>query len=125
MSIPPAEPLEGETTYWDWSLVPVKDGQGEIRGLVLHSIEITERVWDRRERERLQEELERHAERWEEMVAQRTAALRDSEAPFRTIFEDSVLGISLLSLEGRIVACNPALRAMLGHSCSRYFSTWC
>jgi PAS domain S-box-containing protein len=65
---------------------------------------------------RLHEEVQRHAERLERTVARRTAALRASEARFRTIFEDSVLGIALLDPKGRIVACNPALQAMLGYS---------
>ena len=63
----------------------------------------------------LQEELERHAGQLESMVARRTAALRASEARFRTIFEDSVLGIALLGTAGQIVASNPALQNMLGY----------
>jgi PAS domain S-box-containing protein len=65
---------------------------------------------------RLHEEVQRHAEKLEKVVARRTAALRTSAARFRTIFEDSVLGIALLDAEGQIVACNPALQAMLGYS---------
>lgn len=64
---------------------------------------------------RLRAEVERHADRLEAIVARRTAALRDSEARFRTVFEDSVLGIALLDPKGQIVACNPALQAMLGY----------
>ena len=63
----------------------------------------------------LHEEIERHAERLEDVVARRTTALRDSEARFRTVFEDSVLGIALLDPKGQIVACNPALQAILGY----------
>jgi PAS domain S-box-containing protein len=108
-----ADQPERGTTHWDWSLVPVKDAQGGVQGLVLSSTEVTERV---RERERLLQEVQRHAERLEEMVGRRTAALRASEARFRTIFEESVIGIALLGPDGQIVACNPALQAMLGYS---------
>ena len=65
---------------------------------------------------RLHEEVQRHAQSLEKIIARRTAALRASEARFRTIFEDSVLGIALMDPEGQILACNPALQAMLGRS---------
>lgn len=111
----PEQPERG-MTYWDWSLVPVKDEQGDLQGLVLSSTEVTERVQVREERERLQRELQRYAERLEEMVARRTAALHASEARLRTIFENSVFGIALMDIEGRIVASNPAIQEMLGYS---------
>ncbi len=43
-------------------------------------------------------------------------ALRDSEARFRTIFEESTLGIALVDKDGRIIEANTALRRMLGYS---------
>jgi PAS domain S-box-containing protein len=43
-------------------------------------------------------------------------ALRNSEARFRTIFEESALGIALKDLDGRILEGNPALQEMLGYS---------
>jgi PAS domain S-box-containing protein len=49
------------------------------------------------------------------MVDRRTAALRASEARFRTIFEDSVLGIAQLDVQGRILTSNPTLQDMLGY----------
>ncbi len=42
--------------------------------------------------------------------------LRDSEVRFRTIFEDSNIGIALVDKEGRIVESNPALQSLLGYS---------
>ncbi|MFO7967646.1 MAG: PAS domain S-box protein [Archaeoglobaceae archaeon] len=38
----PDQPERG-TTYWDWSLKPVKDSYGKIRGLVLSLHDVTER----------------------------------------------------------------------------------
>jgi PAS domain S-box-containing protein len=32
------------TTYWDWTLTPVKDGSGHVEGLVLSLVDVTERV---------------------------------------------------------------------------------
>ena len=43
-------------------------------------------------------------------------ALRKSEARFRTIFSESVLGIELIDLAGRILTSNPAFQEMLGYS---------
>ncbi|MBA7662414.1 Adaptive-response sensory-kinase SasA [subsurface metagenome] len=36
------QPWRG-TTYWDWTLVPVKDASGRVQGLVLSLVETTER----------------------------------------------------------------------------------
>jgi PAS domain S-box-containing protein len=90
------------------SAAPVLDEAGEVLSAIAIFQDITER-------EQLRKELRIHAEHLEEMVARRTAALRTSEARFRTIFEESVLGIALLDQEGQIEAINPALQHMLGY----------
>jgi PAS domain S-box-containing protein len=43
------------------------------------------------------------------------AALLESEARFRSIFEGTGIGIALVSVEGNIVIANPALSQMLGY----------
>jgi PAS domain S-box-containing protein len=86
-----------------------------VHGLVLSSAEVTDRVQARQERERLEDQREHYTDQLEEMMTRRTKALRASEARFRSIFEDSVLGIALLDTEGQILASNPALEALLGH----------
>ncbi len=43
-------------------------------------------------------------------------AVRESEARFRAIFEQSDAGIKLVAPDGRILDSNPALRAMLGYN---------
>ena len=48
--------------------------------------------------------------------SQSEAALRHSEARFRTIFEGAPVGIELADLKGRLLECNPALQRMLGFS---------
>lgn len=75
-----------ETTY-----VPLQSDSGEITGVLGVAVEVT-----------------RHRAVVE--------ALRESEAQFRTIFNDSAEGIKLLDAEGRIVKANPALQEMLGYS---------
>lgn len=43
------------------------------------------------------------------------AGLRESEAKYRSIFENTLEGIFQTSLEGRVLNANPALARMLGH----------
>jgi PAS domain S-box-containing protein len=45
------------TTYWDWTLQPDLDAHGQVRGLVLSLLDVTERECARQERE---QHLERH-----------------------------------------------------------------
>jgi len=65
---------------------------------------------------RLQAEVQQRAAELEQSVARRTAALKASEARFRTIFEDSAIGIALVDERNRVVASNPALQKMLGYT---------
>ena len=57
-----AKPFEYEqnpergVTHWDWSLVPVKDKQGEVTSLILHLIDVTERI-EAEEKLKLEEQL--------------------------------------------------------------------
>lgn len=64
----------------------------------------------------LNQRLQRYAEEMEDMVVRRTAALRESEARFRTVCENSALGIALLDTDGHILTSNPALQNMMGFS---------
>lgn len=43
-------------------------------------------------------------------------ALSKSQNQFRSIFENSAMGVLLLDLDGRLVTCNPAFCAMVGYS---------
>ncbi len=47
---------------------------------------------------------------------QAEVALRDSEVRFRAIFEQTAIGIALVDMQGRLIAVNPALTAMIGYS---------
>ncbi len=71
--------------------MPVKDQFGEVDRVVAAAVDVTS--------PRLMGE-----------------ALRKSEERFHTIFNDAVLGIKLIDLEGRIVESNPALQEMLGYT---------
>jgi PAS domain S-box-containing protein len=60
-------------------------------------------------------QVQQHAERLEQQVTRRTAALQASQARFQAVFEEAALGIALVSRRGRIVDANPALQRMLGY----------
>ncbi|HUG15824.1 MAG TPA: PAS domain S-box protein [Thermomicrobiales bacterium] len=54
----------------------------------------------------------------EDITEQRRAedALRDSEARFRSAFDDAAVGMALFGIDGRFMSANPALCEMLGHA---------
>jgi PAS domain S-box-containing protein len=116
------QPRQGQAFPAALTVAPILNFHGELTGLrwLLRDITASERA---EERERLQQELQRHAERLKVMVAERTAALRAREAQLRTIFEDSFLGIALLDTEGKIITSNPALQNMLGYSEEQLFGS--
>ena len=82
---------ERGVSYWDWSLVPVKTERGQVEGLVLALLNVTERVKT-------------------EMARLENAAL------FRTMFESSSVGIATVSLDCVIEEINQAYCAMLGYT---------
>jgi PAS domain S-box-containing protein len=78
-----ADRPERGTTWWDWSLVPVKDEAGKATGLVLTLEEVTDQVSTRR-------------------------ALRQSEANLIAMIEASSDSAFLVDAEGVVVVCNKA-----------------
>jgi PAS domain S-box-containing protein len=62
------QPRQG-STYWDWTLVPVKDGEGRVQNLVLSLLDVSERVQARRERESLLAENRQQRHLLEQLVA--------------------------------------------------------
>lgn len=102
-------------TYWDWTLVPVKDSLGAVQGVLLSLVDVTEIKEAQREREHLLARLQQHTDELEALAAQRTAELRASEARFRGIFDEAPIGIVLCALDGRVVMSNPALERISGY----------
>jgi PAS domain S-box-containing protein len=51
-----ADQPERGVTYWDWTLVPVKDPKGRVQGLVFSLADVTQNVQAAQERERLLEQ---------------------------------------------------------------------
>jgi PAS domain S-box-containing protein len=109
----PEQPERG-TTYWDWTLMPIKDQKGKTRALVLSLMDVT--TW-----ERTAKELQQHRERLQEMVDRQTAALQASEARFRAIFEQAGIGVALGDPEGRLIQANRAYCQIVGYSPDELF----
>ena len=77
--------------YWESnSIVPIRDSGGAITHLLALKVDISER------------------KRTEE-------ALRDSERRYRLLFEGNQAGVSLATLDGRLLDCNEALALMFGY----------
>ncbi|NLT37373.1 MAG: PAS domain S-box protein [Methanomassiliicoccus sp.] len=84
----PDQPQRG-TTYWDWTLVPVRDGGGIIIGLVLSLIETTER------------------KKAEDVVMQ-------SEEMYRLLHDTMLQGVVFQDASGEIISMNPVAERILG-----------
>jgi PAS domain S-box-containing protein len=84
-----ADQPERGVTYWDWTLVPVKEGDGQVRGLVLSLLDVSDQVLSRRAVEEL--------------------AARD-EAILNSLGE----GVVTLGPAGDVLAINPAALRILG-----------
>ncbi|MFI5180384.1 MAG: PAS domain S-box protein [Thermoanaerobaculia bacterium] len=81
---------ERGTTYWDSTLQPILDDEGNLEFICVAAIDVTER---------------KHAEE----------ALRQSELKFRTLFEESLDGLFITSPGGKILDINKKGIAILGY----------
>ncbi len=80
----------GQTNWTSTTKIPLRDHDGQIVGLVGITREINE-------------------------LKQTEDALRESEERFRSIFENTTIGLYRTSPDGRILLANPALLNMLGY----------
>src|ERR687890_874973 len=87
----PSVDKEGNERWHSTTKVPLRNGDGEIVGLVGTTRDVTD-----------QKEAQE--------------ALKESEERFRTAFEDSPIGVALVGLNGRRFRVNHALCEMLGYS---------
>jgi len=78
-------------TYWDWTLVPVKDDSGRVQGLVLSLVDTTER-------KRAEEEL------------------RKSEEKYRQLIGSLHEGIWVIDKDAYTTFANPRMAEMLGYT---------
>lgn len=80
----------GHTSYWDWSLQPIAEPDGEISGMIFTSVEVTERM---------------HAEK----------ALEETQALFELLFESSPDANILTGENGHILALNRRAEKLFGY----------
>ena len=80
-----------DSTILETRYTPTHDEHGNISGVIGISVDVSERV-------------------------RMESALRASEARFRTIFERSAVGISIIDLSRRFLVSNPAMQEMLGYN---------
>jgi PAS domain S-box-containing protein len=94
-------------------------GLGEARELSEDETLVVREVADQLaigiQQARLNQQVEAYAHELEDMVAERTEALRGSEARLRAIFENAGIGILLTDLDGYILDGNQAIEQMLGY----------
>ena len=62
------------------------------------------------------EKSEKKYKRIEEILKESEDALKESEEQFRSLFQNSIVGITLTVHDGRIIAANPAALKMFGYS---------
>lgn len=84
-------PFQGKEFWWITRLTPIQDQTGRIYRLVGSSLNITE-------------------------LKQTSQALQESELLFRSLFEQSAIGICFCTPEGYIFEANDAFRAITGYS---------
>jgi PAS domain S-box-containing protein len=65
---------------------------------------------------RLRSQQKRVADELDQQVAQRTAELAAAEERWRSVFENSAIGVALADLNGRFLAANPVYEEMLGYT---------
>ena len=65
---------------------------------------------------RLRSQQKRIADELDQQVAQRTAELAAAEERWRSVFENSAIGVALTDLDGRFLAANPVYEKMVGYT---------
>ncbi|MFB2876273.1 PAS domain S-box protein [Floridanema aerugineum] len=119
------------TAFWnELTISPVQDADGKITHFIGIQNDITKRKEAEDSLQKAYEELEKRVdertatlkqinEKLQLEIADRQkieAALRESEARFRAIFERAAIGIALVNMEEKPVVSNTALQNILGYS---------
>lgn len=92
---------------WDNSIYPILASSGEVEAFAVFSRNITEE-------RRLQEELQRYADRLEQLVEERTLELRQAKEEIELILNSTRDAIALALPNGDIRTVNPSFAALFG-----------
>jgi len=84
-----------EESYWDFVYQPVRDSGGNVEGILLHAIEVTERVQAKR-------------------------AIESSERKFRDLAETTSIALHWVGPDGTILWANRAELELLGYEAEEY-----
>ncbi|SKA94685.1 PAS domain S-box-containing protein [Paucidesulfovibrio gracilis DSM 16080] len=106
---------EGEEIIYQVVKVPIMDAEGNTDSVLGIVEDITDRVRADAEIRRAHDDLERRVEQRTAELLGVNERLGIAEEKFRSIFENSILGIFRTDLEGRLLVCNPALAQMFGY----------
>jgi PAS domain S-box-containing protein len=87
----PDQPERG-TTYWDWTLTPVRDPEGAVKGLVFSLFETTQR-------KRMEEDLRKSRDELERRVQERTAELQQANERLKEENQERIRTEESLKLE--------------------------
>ncbi|NQV36762.1 MAG: PAS domain-containing sensor histidine kinase, partial [Candidatus Marinimicrobia bacterium] len=82
---------ERAVTYWDWSLIPVKDKYGVVDGLILTLLNVTKRILTE-------------------------VSLRESETKYKGLFNGIRDSILVANTDRKIINYNPAFSSLFGYS---------
>jgi PAS domain S-box-containing protein len=107
---------DGRPTWHEVIRVPLFDDAQQRRAMVEVGRDISER-------KRSEIELEQHRRNLEELVAQRTAELIDTEARATHIVQSSAAGLFGVDTHGIITFVNPATCSMLGYTADALIGT--
>ena len=99
----------GETKDMSWNSRAIFDRNSRSMGLVNIGRDVTEQA-------RMRHELERYSKHLEELVAERTKTLQESEKRLRAMLNASPYPIGVSNMFGKIVECNQALLDMHHYS---------
>ncbi len=108
----------GQTLLFEAQGQPIFDNQGNI----LYALVTFQDITQRKQAEKLLADYNRNLEI---QVAERTAALKESEQRFRQAFEYSAIGVCLVSPTGHFLQVNQALCQILGYSSDELLQRHC
>ena len=99
--------MEIETTYWDWSLIPIKNNTGNVDGLVLSMTDVTQKHKTIEELRDSRESIKAHSERLEQLT-------RDLKK-FQLATDNSSNAIIISNPNDKILYANAATEKITGY----------